>query len=99
MSKELDEDDLKKYPSYVSIDEGAKFSALLLKLFMHVRKETSDTDVIYYLVKGLEMIHHELYKEYVKESESDPDSYEGKHYEKKYQCGKLSQAIEALEIE
>lgn len=94
MSKELD--DLKKY---ASIDEGAKFSALLLKLFMHVKNESSDSDAIYYLVKGLEMIHHELYKEYVKESESDKDTYAGKHYEKQYQCGKLSQAIEALEVE
>jgi hypothetical protein len=94
MSKELD--DLKKYDS---IDEGARFSALLLKFFMYVKKETSDSDAIYYLVKGLEMIHHELYKEYVKESESDKDTYEGKHYEKQYQCRKLSEAIEALEVE
>lgn len=98
MSKELD--DLKKC---ASIDEGARFSALLLKIFMHVKNESSDSDAIYYLVKGLEMIHHELYKEYVleqiEESKSDKDTYEGKHYEKKYQCRKLSEAIEALEIE
>lgn len=80
-------------------DEGGRFSALLLKVFMYVKKESSDSDAIYYLVKGLEMIHHELYKEYVKERESDKDTYEGKHYDKKYQCRKLSEAIEALEIE
>jgi hypothetical protein len=80
-------------------NEGAKFAALLLKIFMYVKRSSSDSDAIYYLVKGLEMIHHELYKEYVKERESDPDTYEGKHYEKKYQCRKLSEAIEALEVE
>lgn len=91
MSKELD--DLKKL---ASVDEGARFSALLLKIFMHVKNESSDSDAIYYLVKGLEMIHHELYKEYIKERESDKDTYEGKHYEKEYECRKLSEAIEVL---
>ena len=94
MSKESD--DFKKY---TLVDEGARFSALLMKIFMCTQKETGTADAMYYLVKGLEMIHHELYKEYVKESESDPDPYEGKHYDKKYQCRKLSEAIEALEIE
>ena len=94
MSKELD--DLKKY---ASIDEGARFSAILLKAFMYTQKETSTIDAIHYLVKGLEMIHHELHKEYIKERESDPDTYNGKYYDKKYECRELLEAIEALEIE
>lgn len=80
-----------------SYNEGSDYSRVILKGFFNHFEKTEDA--MFYLIKGLEMIHHELYKEYVKESESDKDTYAGKHYEKQYQCGKLSQAIEALEVE
>lgn len=73
-------------------DEGSKFAALLLRTFLYTKSETSSSDAIYYLIKGLEMIHYELSNEYSKEKD-----YEiGKYYEKKYQCTKLSDAIETL---
>lgn len=73
---------------------GPDYSRVIMKGFFNHFEKTEDA--MFYLIKGLEMIHHELYNEYANEMENDKDPYPGKYYKKEPKCRQLARAIDEL---
>lgn len=71
-----------------SYNDGADYSRLVMKGFLNHFEKTEDG--IFYLIKGLEMILHELEnKEYI-------DNKEERDYEQGHRINKLRHSIDQL---